>query len=142
MLVSFMSMLVQMCIRDRYYPYVRPQESGNHTDIRYFSIFNQMCIRDRVKSDALKYAIAEAESEHGKDEITVNFAFASDGTEPLVAVSYTHLPCLAASIPPSIPRQDMTVAFSLNPPSRISSHPMIFLPYFSSIDVYKRQFQR
>ena len=37
-----------------------------------------------VKSDALKYAIAEAESEHGKEEITVNFAFASDGTEPLV----------------------------------------------------------
>ena len=37
-----------------------------------------------VKSDALKYAIAEAESEHGKEEITVNFAFSSDGTEPLV----------------------------------------------------------
>ena len=37
-----------------------------------------------VKSDALKYAIAEAESEHGKEEITVNFAFASDGTEPLI----------------------------------------------------------
>ena len=37
-----------------------------------------------VKSDALKYAIAEAESEHSKEEITVNFAFASDGTEPLV----------------------------------------------------------
>ena len=37
-----------------------------------------------VKSDALKYAIAEAESEHGKEEITVNFAFASDGTKPLV----------------------------------------------------------
>ena len=37
-----------------------------------------------VKSDALKYAIAEAESEHGKEEITVNFAFANDGTEPLV----------------------------------------------------------
>ena len=37
-----------------------------------------------VKSDALKYAIAEAESEHGKEEITVNFSFASDGTEPLV----------------------------------------------------------
>ena len=37
-----------------------------------------------VKSDALKYAIAEAETEHGKEEITVNFAFASDGTEPLI----------------------------------------------------------
>ena len=37
-----------------------------------------------VKSDALKYAIAEAETEHGEEEITVNFAFASDGTEPLV----------------------------------------------------------
>ena len=37
-----------------------------------------------VKSDVLKYAIAEAESEHGKEEITVNFAFASDGTEPLI----------------------------------------------------------
>ena len=37
-----------------------------------------------VKSDALKYAIAEADTEHGEEEITVNFAFASDGTEPLV----------------------------------------------------------
>ncbi len=27
-------------VKDDYYPYVRPQESGNHTDIRYFSIFN------------------------------------------------------------------------------------------------------
>lgn len=25
-------------VKDEYYPYVRPQESGNHTDIRYFSI--------------------------------------------------------------------------------------------------------
>ena len=27
-------------VKDEYYPYIRPQESGNHTDIRYFSIFN------------------------------------------------------------------------------------------------------
>ena len=27
-------------VKDEYYPFVRPQESGNHTDIRYFSIFN------------------------------------------------------------------------------------------------------
>ena len=27
-------------VKDEYYPYVRPQESGNHTDIRYISIFN------------------------------------------------------------------------------------------------------
>lgn len=27
-------------VKDEYYPYVRPQESGNHTDIRYFSILN------------------------------------------------------------------------------------------------------
>lgn len=27
-------------VKDEYYPYVRPQESGNHTDIRHFSIFN------------------------------------------------------------------------------------------------------
>lgn len=27
-------------VKDEYYPYVRPQVSGNHTDIRYFSIFN------------------------------------------------------------------------------------------------------
>ena len=27
-------------VKDEYYPYVRSQESGNHTDIRYFSIFN------------------------------------------------------------------------------------------------------
>ena len=27
-------------VKNEYYPYIRPQESGNHTDIRYFSIFN------------------------------------------------------------------------------------------------------
>ena len=27
-------------VKDEYYPYVRPQESGNHTDIRTFSIYN------------------------------------------------------------------------------------------------------
>ena len=37
-----------------------------------------------IKSDALKYAIGEAESKHGKEEITVNFAFANDGSQPLV----------------------------------------------------------
>lgn len=28
-------------VKDEYYPYIRPQESGNHTDIRYFSILIQ-----------------------------------------------------------------------------------------------------
>lgn len=32
----------------------------------------------------MKEAIAKAEAEHAKEEITVNFAFASDGSEPLV----------------------------------------------------------
>lgn len=27
-------------VKDEYYPYIRPQKIGNHTDIRYFSIFN------------------------------------------------------------------------------------------------------
>ena len=37
-----------------------------------------------IKSDELKYAVAEAESKHAKEEIVLNFAFASDGTQPLV----------------------------------------------------------
>ena len=37
-----------------------------------------------VKSDALQEAVAKAEAEHAREEITVNFAFASDGSEPLV----------------------------------------------------------
>ena len=37
-----------------------------------------------VKSEALQKAIAEAEQQHTGEEITVNFAFASDGKEPLV----------------------------------------------------------
>ena len=37
-----------------------------------------------VKSEALKKAIAEAEQQHAGEEIAVNFAFASDGKEPLV----------------------------------------------------------
>lgn len=37
-----------------------------------------------IKSDELKYAVAEAESKHAKEEIVLNFAFVSDGTQPLV----------------------------------------------------------
>lgn len=37
-----------------------------------------------VKSEALKSAIEEAEAEHATEEITINFAFASDGSQPLV----------------------------------------------------------
>ena len=37
-----------------------------------------------VQSEALEKAIAEAEQAHPGEEITVNFAFASDGSEPLV----------------------------------------------------------
>ena len=38
----------------------------------------------QVQSDVLKRAIEEAEAQHPGEEITVNFAFASDGSEPLV----------------------------------------------------------
>ena len=40
---------------------------------------------------------------------------------------------LHAEIPPDVPRQDITVASGLNPPSRISSQPIIFLSYLASI---------
>ena len=36
----------------------------------------------------------------------------------------TSCPALAAAMPPSVPRQDMTVACGARPPSRISSQPM------------------
>lgn len=38
----------------------------------------------QVKSEALKSAIEKAEAEHATEEITINFAFASDGSQPLV----------------------------------------------------------
>ena len=38
-------------------------------------------------------------------------------------------PALAAFIPPSTPRHDITVALGARPPSRISSQPMMFLPF-------------
>lgn len=50
---------------------------------------------------------------------------------PLPGVMIASCPMFAAAIPPSSPRQDMTVAEGARPPSRISSHPMIFLPCFS-----------
>ena len=47
----------------------------------------------------------------------------------------TSCPILAALIPPLSPLQDMTVALGANPPSKISSQPIIFFPleltYFS-----------
>ena len=79
-----------MCIRDRYGIYVTAEANLESHHIPYHEIQglprqSHSCLlytsgiapqtTKMVKSDALKYAIAEAESEHGKEEITVNFAF-------------------------------------------------------------------
>ena len=30
----------ESCVADQYYPYVRPQESGNHTDVRWWGVYH------------------------------------------------------------------------------------------------------
>ena len=33
--------VVERCVADEYFPYVRPQESGNHTDVRWFRVTDE-----------------------------------------------------------------------------------------------------
>lgn len=49
-------------VSDQYYPYVRPQESGNHTDVRTFTVYSkatgkglQFCATGSMECSALPY---------------------------------------------------------------------------------------
>ena len=44
--------LYKNLVKDEYYPYVRPQESGNHTDVRWFSVVNAQGRGLKFYSDA------------------------------------------------------------------------------------------
>ena len=56
-------------VKDEYYPYVRPQESGNHFDIRFFSVFNPSTGKGLtfegfapIECSAVPYSVADLDS--------------------------------------------------------------------------------
>ena len=56
-------------MQDEYYPYVRPQESGNHFDIRFFSVFNPSTGKGLtfegfapIECSAVPYSVADLDS--------------------------------------------------------------------------------
>ena len=45
--------IYKQSVKSQFYPYVRPQENGNHTDIRWFKIFNAKGYGLKIESDSL-----------------------------------------------------------------------------------------
>ena len=59
-------------VKDEYYPYVRPQESGNHTDVRWFEVTDgQSGLRFEsnapMECSALPYLMEDLDSGANKD---------------------------------------------------------------------------
>ena len=59
-------------VADQYYPYVRPQESGNHTDVRYFQLLDgqghglQFAATAAMEASALPFLPADLDDGHDK----------------------------------------------------------------------------
>ena len=45
--------IYRQTVKSQFYPYIRPQENGNHTDIRWFKIFNAKGYGLKIESDSL-----------------------------------------------------------------------------------------
>ena len=61
-------------VNDEYFPYVRPQESGNHTDVRWFRVYNQQTGRGLefesnapMECSALSYLVEDLDAGVNKD---------------------------------------------------------------------------
>ena len=57
---------------DEYYPYVRPQESGNHTDVRWFQVTDgqrglQFSSNAAIECSALPYLVEDLDAGAMKD---------------------------------------------------------------------------
>ena len=61
-------------VADEYYPYVRPQESGNHTDIRWFRVIDakgrglEFYANAPIEASALNYLVADLDDGPTKDK--------------------------------------------------------------------------
>ena len=61
-------------VQDEYYPYVRPQESGNHTDVRWFRVMNaqgeglEFYSNAPMEASALKYLTEDLDDGPVKDK--------------------------------------------------------------------------
>ena len=61
-------------VNDEYFPYVRPQESGNHTDVRWFRVYNQQTGKGLefesnapMECSALSYLVEDLDAGVNKD---------------------------------------------------------------------------
>ena len=61
-------------VQDEYYPYVRPQESGNHTDVRWFRVMNahgeglEFYSNAPIEASALKFLTEDLDDGPSKDK--------------------------------------------------------------------------
>ncbi len=62
-------------VSEQYYSYIRPQESGNHTDIRWFSVYSQQtgkglkfCSVAPMECSALNYLVEDLDDGWSKDK--------------------------------------------------------------------------
>ena len=62
-------------VADEYFPYIRPQESGNHTDVRWFRVLNaqgrglEFYSEAPIEVSALNYLICDLDDGPDKDKV-------------------------------------------------------------------------
>ena len=66
--------LFKQTVKEQYYPYIRPQETGNKTDVRWYALFKQNAVKITIESDtllgmtALHYFIEDLDDGLEKDQ--------------------------------------------------------------------------
>jgi beta-galactosidase len=66
--------LFKQTVKEQYYPYIRPQETGNKTDVRWYALFEQNAVKITIESDtllgmtALHYFIEDLDDGLEKDQ--------------------------------------------------------------------------
>jgi len=82
--------LFKQTVKEQYYPYIRPQETGNKTDVRWYTLFDENAIKITLESDtllgitALHYLIEDLDDGLEKDQRHANELSERDITNLLI----------------------------------------------------------
>jgi len=66
--------LFKQTVKEQYYPYIRPQETGNKTDVRWYTLFDENAVKITIESNtllgmtALHYLIEDLDDGLEKDQ--------------------------------------------------------------------------
>ena len=82
--------LFKQTVKEQYYPYIRPQETGNKTDVRWYTLFEEDAVKITIESDtllgmtALHYLIEDLDDGLEKDQRHANELSERDLTNLLI----------------------------------------------------------